>query len=91
MQLKTSENMVYLGMRQFNSKAGNLITVATLADPVKFENYDFFIDPNKVNLNGIANNSPVIATFELSKFNNNNDIRLLGVTAAEQKIPAVAK
>lgn len=91
MHLKTTETMVYLGMRQFNSKSGNLLTVATLADPVKFENYDFFIDPNKLSLNGIANNSPVIVTFELSKFNNNNDLRLLGVTAAQEKVGAGAK
>ena len=91
MQIKSSEPMIYLGMRQFNSKAGNLITVVTLADPVKYENYDFFVDPNKVNLNGIMNNSPVVATFELGKYNNNNDLTLLGVTAASSKESVATK
>lgn len=86
--LKTENEMIFLGLRQMTSKAGNLLNIVTLACPVKFENFDFFVNLDKVKIDPLANNSPVVASFELTKYNNNTDVRLLSVTAAPEKVVA---
>lgn len=81
----TEQPMIFLGLRQMTSSKGNLLNIVTLACPVKFENFDFFVNLDKIQLDPVANNSPVTARFELSKYNNNNDLRLVAVTAVQEK------
>lgn len=84
--LKSDDVMIFMGVRSFTSKAGNLLHVVTLADPVKYENFDFFVNIAEFDSGGAMNNSPVVPKFELRKFNNNTDLRLLSVSPVAEKV-----
>ena len=84
--LKSDETMIFMGVRSFTSKSGNLLHVVTLADPIKYENFDFFVNIAEFNNGGVVNNSPVIPKFELRKFNNNTDLRLISVNPVTEKV-----
>lgn len=88
MILGSQQPMIYLGMRQFTSSKGNLLNVVTLADPEKYENFDFFVQLNDFNANGLMTNSPVVPAFELRKYNNNTDLRLVSCTPVMDKVAA---
>ena len=83
--LKSDDVMIFMGVRSFTGRSGNLLHMVTLADPVKYENFGFFVNLDKFDLDGVMNNSPVIPRFELGKFNNNIDLRLISVSPAPVK------
>lgn len=70
--------LIYLGVRQGRSKAGNPYSVLLVADPAKFENYEYFIGEN-VELPPLAQNEKVVLTLEMTKRGFNNVPNLLGV------------
>lgn len=78
-----SDELVYLGeTKRISQKTGNKYTLITLADPKKYENYDFFKRDDLVQSEEFSQGDVVLAEFELSKngFNTNlNLVKLEGV------------
>jgi len=80
----TNSNLIFLGARQANSKTGALLTFVKLGDVEKFENYDFIVDAQKVNIN-VPINSPINASFEISVYQGRPNFRLVGISAIDKK------
>lgn len=83
LQLEELSKLVYLGARQWNSPKGNLLTFVKLGDPVKFENHEFIIDANKIDVNSIPLNTLVKPDFEMGLYNNKTSLNLVGLSIAK--------
>lgn len=84
--LRTNKPLTYLGVDSFKSKSGDVYNVVVLGDREKCENYRFFV-PDNFDYGNSVKNSLVIPTFELSKYNNNVDFRLVSLESVQVKEP----
>lgn len=85
--LEKNSNLVFLGSRQWNSPKGNTLTFVKLGDPQSFENHEFMVDPQKINLN-LPLHANITPDFELGVYNSRTSLNLVGLQVSTT---AVAK
>lgn len=79
--------LIYLGVRQGMSKAGQPYQVLIVADPAKYENFEYFIGDG-IQLPALELNEKVVITLQMTKRGFNNVPQLMGVnkwTEAKQQ------
>lgn len=80
--LEKNSNLVFLGSRQWtNPKNQNILTFAKLGDPQTFENHEFMVDPQKVNLN-LPLHANISPDFDLTVYNGRTSLNLVGLQVA---------
>lgn len=79
MLLKSNDKMIYLGIEERVSQKNNsTFQLVLLADPVNYENYQFF-KRDDLSLVGLNKGDNVNVTFELSKRGYNNNLHLVRI------------
>lgn len=82
--LEKNSSLVYLGARQWtNPKNNNILTFAKLGDPQSFENHEFMVDAQKINLNNLQLNSNVVPDFEMGVYNGRTSLNLVGLQVSQ--------
>lgn len=70
--------LIFMGVRNGTSKAGNAYRVLQVADPARYENFEFFV-PDGFAIPDLNTRDEVVVTALLQKRNNNNILMLSGV------------
>ena len=70
--------LIYLGVRQGMSKAGTPYSILMVADPAKYENFEYFIGDG-VQVPTLEVNEKVAITLQMTKRGFNNVPQLMGV------------
>ncbi len=70
--------LIYLGVRQGVSKAGLQYSVLIVADPAKYENYEYFIGEG-LQIPPLSLNEKVLITLQMTKRGFSNVPQLMGV------------
>lgn len=83
--VRNQENIIFLeAVSKVSQKSGNAYYVVTLADPIGYENYDFFVDQdlfNEVN-NNFSRGDVVNALWKFNKTGRNLSLQLVSLSNA---------